>query len=130
MDEPLAIIGLIGNTPLIRLAGASDATGCEILGKAEFLNPGQSVKDRAAIAVSREFRTARQCMMPIEGRGVVAAWDGRRGQLVVHSAAVRNVGRYSNTTACLPGPTGTARSATSARRTSVGTPSTEADQPG
>ena len=46
-----------------------------------------SVKDRAAITVSREFRTARQCMMPIEGRGVVAAWDGRRGQLVVHSAA-------------------------------------------
>ena len=38
----------IGNTPLIRLRGASDATGCEILGKAEFLNPGGSVKDRAA----------------------------------------------------------------------------------
>lgn len=46
-----------------------------------------SVKDRAAIAVSREIRTARQCMMPIEGRGVVAAWDRRREQLVVHSAA-------------------------------------------
>ncbi|MCH6588553.1 MAG: molybdopterin-dependent oxidoreductase, partial [Proteobacteria bacterium] len=46
-----------------------------------------SVKDRAAIQVSREIRTARQCMMPIEGRGVVAAWDGRREQLVVHSAA-------------------------------------------
>jgi cysteine synthase A len=38
----------IGNTPLIRLRRASDATGCEILGKAEFLNPGGSVKDRAA----------------------------------------------------------------------------------
>ena len=46
-----------------------------------------SVKDRAAIKVSREIRTARQCMMPIEGRGVVAAWDSRREQLVVHSAA-------------------------------------------
>ncbi|MEM6660838.1 MAG: cysteine synthase A [Pseudomonadota bacterium] len=38
----------VGNTPLIRLKGPSEATGCEILGKAEFLNPGQSVKDRAA----------------------------------------------------------------------------------
>jgi cysteine synthase A len=40
--------GTIGNTPLIRLRRASEATGCEILGKAEFLNPGGSVKDRAA----------------------------------------------------------------------------------
>ena len=38
----------IGNTPLIKLRAASDATGCTILGKAEFVNPGQSVKDRAA----------------------------------------------------------------------------------
>ncbi len=44
----------IGNTPLIRLRGASDATGCEILGKAEFLNPGQSVKDRAALYIIRD----------------------------------------------------------------------------
>ncbi len=44
----------IGNTPLIRLNKASDATGCEILGKAEFLNPGQSVKDRAALFIIRE----------------------------------------------------------------------------
>lgn len=41
----------IGNTPLIRLRQASEATGCEILGKAEFLNPGGSVKDRAALAI-------------------------------------------------------------------------------
>ena len=41
----------IGNTPLIRLNAASEATGCEILGKAEFLNPGQSVKDRAALYI-------------------------------------------------------------------------------
>jgi cysteine synthase A len=41
----------IGNTPLIRLNGPSDATGCEILGKAEFMNPGQSVKDRAALYI-------------------------------------------------------------------------------
>ena len=42
-------IGAIGNTPLIRLRGPSQTTGCEILGKAEFLNPGGSVKDRAAL---------------------------------------------------------------------------------
>jgi cysteine synthase A len=44
-------VGSIGNTPLIRLHGPSQATGCDILGKAEFLNPGLSVKDRAAIAI-------------------------------------------------------------------------------
>ena len=44
----------IGNTPLIRLRAASEATGCEILGKAEFLNPGQSVKDRAALFIIRD----------------------------------------------------------------------------
>ena len=43
--------GAIGNTPLVRLRRASDATGCEILGKAEFLNPGGSVKDRAALGI-------------------------------------------------------------------------------
>ena len=44
-------IGSVGNTPLIRLRRASEETGCEILGKAEFLNPGGSVKDRAAKAI-------------------------------------------------------------------------------
>ena len=44
----------VGNTPLIRLNRASDETGCEILGKAEFLNPGQSVKDRAALWIIRD----------------------------------------------------------------------------
>ena len=43
------LVGAIGNTPLIRLRGASELTGCEILGKAEFLNPGGSVKDRAGL---------------------------------------------------------------------------------
>jgi len=42
-----SVLELIGNTPLLRLNEASKLTGCEILGKAEFLNPGQSVKDRA-----------------------------------------------------------------------------------
>ncbi len=44
----------VGNTPMIRLNGPSEATGCEILGKAEFLNPGQSVKDRAALYIIRD----------------------------------------------------------------------------
>ena len=41
------VVDAIGNTPLIKLKRASEITGCEILGKAEFMNPGQSVKDRA-----------------------------------------------------------------------------------
>ncbi len=45
------MLSAIGNTPMIRLARASAATGCEILGKAEFMNPGGSVKDRAALAI-------------------------------------------------------------------------------
>jgi cysteine synthase len=48
------VIDLIGNTPLIRLNRVSDETGCDILGKAEFLNPGQSVKDRAALFIIRD----------------------------------------------------------------------------
>ena len=48
------VLDAIGNTPLIRLKAASEATGCDILGKAEFLNPGQSVKDRAALAIIRK----------------------------------------------------------------------------
>lgn len=48
-----SVLDLIGNTPLIRLNDASKLTGCEILGKAEFLNPGQSVKDRAALHIIR-----------------------------------------------------------------------------
>ena len=48
------MVEAVGNTPLIRLRAASEATGCEILGKAEFLNPGQSVKDRAALWIIRD----------------------------------------------------------------------------
>ncbi|HUF56646.1 MAG TPA: pyridoxal-phosphate dependent enzyme, partial [Thermohalobaculum sp.] len=44
----------VGHTPLIRLRRASEETGCEILGKAEFMNPGQSVKDRAALWIIRD----------------------------------------------------------------------------
>jgi len=48
------VLDAIGDTPLIRLRRASEATGCEILGKAEFMNPGQSVKDRAALFIVRD----------------------------------------------------------------------------
>lgn len=49
MDLREGLAGCIGNTPLVRLRRLSDATGCNILGKAEFMNPGGSVKDRAAL---------------------------------------------------------------------------------
>jgi cysteine synthase A len=49
-----SVIDVIGNTPLVRLRKASELTGCEILGKAEFMNPGQSVKDRAGLFIIRD----------------------------------------------------------------------------
>jgi cysteine synthase A len=51
MDIKSGFVGSVGNTPLIRINSFSDETGCEILGKAEFLNPGGSVKDRAALYI-------------------------------------------------------------------------------
>ena len=54
MTVAMSVLDAIGNTPLIRLRRASEATGCEILGKAEFMNPGQSVKDRAALYIIRD----------------------------------------------------------------------------
>ena len=54
MSIAASVIDAIGNTPLIRLNAASEATGCEILGKAEFMNPGQSVKDRAPLGIIRD----------------------------------------------------------------------------
>src|SRR5690349_16276242 len=54
MDIRDGFIGTVGNTPLIKLRRASEMTGCTILGKAEFLNPGGSVKDRAALYIVRD----------------------------------------------------------------------------
>ncbi|WP_313104119.1 pyridoxal-phosphate dependent enzyme, partial [Brevundimonas sp.] len=51
-------LGLIGNTPLVRLRRASELTGCEILGKAEFMNVGGSIKDRAALSIIRKARAS------------------------------------------------------------------------
>ncbi|WP_372841110.1 cysteine synthase A [Phaeovulum sp.] len=66
----------IGNTPLIRLRAASEATGCEILGKAEFMNPGQSVKDRAALFIIRDA-IARGALGP--GGTIVEGTAGNTG---------------------------------------------------
>src|SRR5437763_4172303 len=66
------IVAAIGNTPLIELRRASSATGCTILGKAEFMNPGQSVKDRPA----------RQIILEAEKRGEISP-----GGLVLESTA-------------------------------------------
>ncbi len=66
----------VGNTPLIRLNKVSDATGCEILGKAEFMNPGQSVKDRAALYIIRDA-VARGALRP--GGTIVEGTAGNTG---------------------------------------------------
>ena len=70
------VIAAIGNTPLIRLNRASAQTGCEILGKAEFLNPGQSVKDRAALFIIRDA-IARGTLRP--GGTIVEGTAGNTG---------------------------------------------------
>ncbi len=54
MIQAHSVVDAIGHTPLIRLKRASEQTGCEIWGKAEFMNPGQSVKDRAALQIVRQ----------------------------------------------------------------------------
>src|SRR6201994_1966394 len=70
------VIAAIGNTPLIRLKHASESTGCEILGKAEFMNPGQSVKDRAALFIVRDA-LARGTLKP--GGTIVEGTAGNTG---------------------------------------------------
>ena len=71
-----SVVEAIGNTPLIRLRRPSEATGCEILGKAEFMNPGQSVKDRAALAIIRDAE-ARGALKP--GGLIVEGTAGNTG---------------------------------------------------
>ena len=78
------VVEAIGNTPLIRLKKASELTGCEILGKAEFMNPGQSVKDRAALAII-EDAVARGELRP---GGVIV--EGTAGNTGIGLALVGN----------------------------------------
>ncbi len=85
------VIGAIGNTPLIRLRKASELTGCEILGKAEFMNPGGSVKDRAALAIVQDA-IARKALSP--GGLIVEGTAGNTGiglALVANAMGFRTV---------------------------------------
>jgi len=81
MDIKNGFVGTVGNTPLIRLNSFSDATGCEILGKAEFLNPGGSVKDRAALYIIEDAER-RGLLQP--GGTVVEGTAGNTGIGLAH----------------------------------------------
>jgi cysteine synthase len=86
MDIRNSVIEAIGNTPLIKLRRASELTGCTILGKAEFMNPGQSVKDRAALFIIRDA-IARGQLKP--GGTIVEGTAGNTGiGLAVAAAAM------------------------------------------
>jgi cysteine synthase A len=80
--------GTIGNTPLIRLQGASEATGCTILAKAEFLNPGGSVKDRAALAIIEDAERSGT----LRPGGVIV--EGTAGNTGIGLALVANARGY------------------------------------
>ena len=88
MAIPSGFLELIGNTPLIRLRKASEETGCEILGKGEFLNPGGSVKDRAALFIVRDAE-ARGLLQP---GGVIV--EGTAGNTGIGLALVGNARGY------------------------------------
>ncbi len=88
MDIRNGFLGTIGKTPLIRLRKASDDTGCEIYGKAEFLNPGGSVKDRAALFIIRDAEK-RGALKP---GGVIV--EGTAGNTGIGLALVGNARGY------------------------------------
>jgi cysteine synthase A len=81
MDIKQGFVGAVGNTPLIRLQSFSEETGCEILGKAEFLNPGGSVKDRAALYIIEDAER-RGLLKP--GGTVVEGTAGNTGIGLTH----------------------------------------------
>src|SRR5260370_26274825 len=86
MNVQDGFVGCIGNTPLIRLAKLSAETGCEILGKAEFLNPGGSVKDRAALYIIEDAE--RRGVLKAGGT-VVEGTAGNTGIGLAHIYAAR-----------------------------------------
>ena len=91
MERNLSVIDAIGNTPLIRLRRASEETGCEIWGKAEFMNPGQSIKDRAGLFIIRDAE-ARGLIQP--GGIIVEGTAGNTGiglTLVANALGYRTV---------------------------------------
>ncbi|ERN42018.1 cysteine synthase [Rubidibacter lacunae KORDI 51-2] len=81
MDIRNGFVGTVGNTPLIRLNRLSDETGCEILGKAEFLNPGGSVKDRAALFIIKD---AEERALLAPGGTIVEGTAGNTGIGLAH----------------------------------------------
>jgi cysteine synthase A len=81
MDIKQGFVGTIGHTPLIRIKSLSEATGCDILGKAEFLNPGGSVKDRAALYIIQDAE-AKGLLKP--GGTVVEGTAGNTGIGLAH----------------------------------------------
>jgi cysteine synthase A len=81
-------LALIGNTPLVRLAGPSAATGCEIFGKCEFMNPGGSVKDRAALYIVEDAEARSQ----LKPGGVIV--EGTAGNTGIGLALVANAKGY------------------------------------
>ena len=91
MTTAASVLDAIGNTPLIRLHAASEATGCEILGKAEFMNPGQSVKDRAALGIIRDAEA--QGLLRPGGRIV----EGTAGNTGIGLAMVADALGYKTT---------------------------------
>ncbi len=84
-------IDLIGNTPMLRLREASERTGCEILGKCEFLNPGGSIKDRAALSIVRDAERKGQ----LKPGGVIV--EGTAGNTGIGLALVGNALGYRST---------------------------------
>lgn len=86
MNIKSGFVGTVGNTPLIRLNSFSEETGCEILGKAEFLNPGGSVKDRAALYIIQDAE-AKGLLKP--GGTVVEGTAGNTGIGLVHICNAR-----------------------------------------
>ena len=88
IDMKDGVIEAIGNTPLIKLERASAETGCTILGKAEFMNPGQSVKDRAALAIIRDAEAKGQ----LKPGGVIV--EGTAGNTGIGIALVGNALGY------------------------------------
>ena len=93
--KKISVIDLIGNTPLIYLKKPSEISGCNIYGKAEFLNPGQSVKDRAALYIINDALNKKL----LETGGTIV--EGTAGNTGIGIAMVANCYNI-NTTIVIP----------------------------